>query len=99
MAVLMTMDIPGGTIEQYDRTNGILGIHGDDSAPEGLLSHVCGVTDDGILIVDVWDSEESLQRFFDEGLGAALAEAGVPQVKPTVVAVHNHIRGKTPATA
>ena len=91
MAILMTMDMPGGITEQYDRTNEILGIHGDANAPEGLISHVCGVTDDGVLIIDVWDSEESLHRFFEEGLGAALAEAGAPQADPTVVPVHGII--------
>ena len=88
MAILMTMDVPGGTTEQYDRTNQILGIAGDGDAPDGLISHVCGVTDDGILIADVWDSEESLNRFFEERLGAALAEAGAPQGQATVAPVH-----------
>jgi hypothetical protein len=99
MAILMMMDIPGATTEQYDRTNEILGMQGDGDAPEGLISHTCGVTDDGILVVDVWDSEEALNRFFESGLGAALAEAGVPQVAPTLLPVHAMIRGKAPAAA
>jgi hypothetical protein len=91
MAVIMSFEVPGGTVEQYERTNEILGIQSDADAPEGLVSHVCGVSDDGILIVDVWDSEESLNRFFEERLGAALNEAGVPQVHPQITKVHNMI--------
>jgi hypothetical protein len=99
MAVLMVMDVPGGTKEQYDQVNEILGIHGDDSMPEGLISHTCGASDDGVVIVDVWDSEASLERFFEEGLGAALAQAGVPQPEPRVVPVHNHLRGSAATSA
>src|SRR5205085_3244439 len=40
MAVLMIMDSPEATTEQYDRTNEILGIRGDEDAPEGLVQHV-----------------------------------------------------------
>jgi hypothetical protein len=99
MAILMLMDVPGGTVEQYERTNEILGIHGDSDAPEGLISHLCAVTDDGVMIADVWDSEESLHRFFEGGLGAALAEAGVPKTTPTVIPVHAMLRGKATVAA
>ena|SRR5579862_4836046 len=99
MAILMLMDVPGGTVEQYDRTSEILGIHGDGDAPEGLISHVCAVTDDGVMLADVWDSEESLHRFLEGGLGAALAEAGMPQTTPTVIPVHTMLRGKATVAA
>jgi heme-degrading monooxygenase HmoA len=91
MAVIMTLEVPGGTVEQYERTNEILGIHGDADAPDGLVSHVAGVTDDGMLVVDVWDSEESLNRFFEERLGAALQESGIPPVEPQITKVHDII--------
>ena len=73
MAVLMTLEVPGGTTAKYDRTNEILGIAGEHDAPPGLVTHVCGITDDGILVVDVWDSVAALDDFARNRLRAALA--------------------------
>jgi hypothetical protein len=77
MSVLMVMEAPGATREEYDRANEILGISGDDDAPDGLIQHVAAFDDEGLVIVDLWESEEAIDRFFDERLGAALDEAGV----------------------
>jgi hypothetical protein len=92
MAVLMMLELPGATIGQYERTNEILGISGDEDAPEGLISHAVGPTDDGILIADVWDSPESLERFF-ESAGPAMGEAGAPDGEPRILPVHRHFEG------
>jgi len=93
MAVLMILELPGATVEQYERTNEILGISDDDSAPEGLISHHMGLTDDGLFVADVWDSPESLERFM-ESVGPAMQEAGAPEgPPPRVLPVHNHFEG------
>jgi len=94
MAVLMMLELPGATPEQYDRANEILGIAGDDDAPEGLISHAAGLTDEGMVIVDVWDSAESLERFFEEReVQAAMNEAGAELGEPRVLPVHNEFEG------
>ena len=64
-----------------------------DALPEGLISHVAGPTDSGMLVVDVWESPEALERFAKERLGPVLAELGAPAgTEPRVFPVHNHIR-------
>ena len=93
MSVLMTLEVPGGTIEQYERANEIMGIAGDDDAPDGLLYHVAGLSDDGIVIADVWRSEEDFERFFSELAAPALAEVGMPEAQPAYAQVHNHTDG------
>ena len=93
MAVLMTLEVPGGTTAKYDRTNEILGIVGERDAPPGLVTHVCGITDDGILVADVWESIGALDDFARNRLGAALAEAGMPDAEPQVSPVHNLLFG------
>jgi hypothetical protein len=93
MAVLMKLEVPGGTTAQYDRTNEILGIGGEQDAPSGLLSHTCGETGDGIVVLDVWESVEALDGFFHDRLGAALEESGTPSATPDVKPVHNLIHG------
>ncbi|MFL6049709.1 MAG: hypothetical protein ACJ738_08015 [Gaiellales bacterium] len=94
MPILMIMDIEGGTAEQYDRVDALLGRLTPQNAPAGLISHAAAVTDTGFMVADVWESTDDLQRFFDETLGAAIAEAGLPQAEPRIVPVHNHIEGR-----
>jgi heme-degrading monooxygenase HmoA len=85
MAVVLRLEVPGGTVEQYNQVNDVLGIQGDDSAPDGLIFHVAGKTDDGILIVDVWESKEKLDTFFEKA-GPAL-HAGDGSQHPVVTHV------------
>lgn len=99
MAIVMVLEIPDGTIEQYEQVNEIMGVHDTDSAPDGLIGHVCAPTDTGLLIVDVWESQEALDAFFAGRLGAALAQANVPEAMPRVYPVHNGIRGRSAAAA
>jgi heme-degrading monooxygenase HmoA len=93
MSVLMMLEVPGGTIEQYERANEIMGIAGDADTPEGLLYHVAARSEDGIVIADVWRSEDDFERFFSERASAALAEVGMPEAQPAIAQVHNHMDG------
>jgi hypothetical protein len=99
MAVMMIMDAPGATADQYDRTNEILGIHGDEDAPDGLIQHVAASDGSGILIVDVWESEEKFARFM-ERLGPAVEESGLGagsgEPRPPMQ-VHNRVTGQSTA--
>jgi len=101
MAILVMFEAVGSTQEQYVATNDALGIRGDDDAPDGLITHVAGLSDDGVLVVDVWDSKENMESFFNERLRAALDAAGLAAGEPTILPVHNVIpqgAGKTAGT-
>src|SRR5262245_28660087 len=89
----MTLEIAGGTTAQYDRVNEILGMADEGNTPPGLVTHVCAVTDDGIVIVDVWDSVLSLDDFARNRLGPALAAAGTPDATPHTTPVHRLVFG------
>jgi hypothetical protein len=94
MSVLLVTEAPGATTAEYDRVNEIMGIHGDEDAPEGLIEHVGASDGNGITVAEVWESEEAAGRFFAERLGPALAEVGVEiPSKPRVLPVHNSLRG------
>ena len=60
--------------EQYERVAGVL-----VPAPEGLVLHVAGPTDEGFRIIAVWESEEASQQFRGERLLPAVAALGGPQ--------------------
>jgi hypothetical protein len=90
VAVLMIIELPGATTAMYDQVNEQAGIS-QENLPEGLISHQAGATDDGILIADVWESEEALERFTREQIGPILERMGVPPAKPRVFPVHSHI--------
>jgi hypothetical protein len=91
MAILMMVEMHGVTTDDYDQLNRSLGID-PDNLPDGLLSHVAGPTDDGLLIADTWESQAALDRFFEERVGPGMQQAGLPAAEPRVFPVHNEIR-------
>ena len=50
-------------------------------APEGLILHAAGPTDEGFRIIAVWESEDAWLRFLADRLGTAVdGAAEVPPV-------------------
>jgi hypothetical protein len=90
MSVMLVLEVPGASTEDYDRVNELAGVSGN--VPEGLIHHACAVTPDGLLVADVWESQEAIDRFFSERLGAALAQVGL-EGTPRILPVHNRIDG------
>ena len=82
MAICLIFDGVGVTQAQYDQVrNEVAG----DRAPQGALYHVAGPTENGWCVVEVWESEEALQRFVEDKLQQALQKAGIsaqPRVFP-----------------
>jgi hypothetical protein len=91
VAILMLVEAKGATEAQYRAANEQVGIRSDADAPDGLIAHVAGRTEDGVLVADVWESHEKLQQFVDGGLRDALADAGISVGEPTILPVHNMI--------
>ncbi len=101
MAILVVMEAKGVGKAEYDAINEAMNVTGDEEAPEGLITHVAGLTDDGMLVADVWESNEAVERFFNEQLHGALESAGVEIGEPRILPVHNVIQqggGTTPGT-
>jgi hypothetical protein len=93
MAIVMFLELPGVTTEQYDKLNEAMGIAGPEDEHEGLISHICATTDTGLLICDVWRSQEDLDDFQANTLGPAAAKLGVPPGPPPRIApLHHEVR-------
>ena len=93
MAIVMFLELPGVTTEQYDQLNEAMGTTRPEDEPEGLVSHVCGTTGEGLLICDVWRSQEELDDFVGNTLGPAAAKLGLPEgPRPRIAQLHYEIR-------
>lgn len=65
------------TREQYERMGAGLGKTA--SGPDAILIHVCGPTEDGWRIADVWESRGAFDRFAGRRLIPAMVSVGGPQ--------------------
>jgi hypothetical protein len=94
MAVAVILDFPGATLEQYDQVIGQLvramGMK-PGTTPPGAIFHWVAGTDDGIRVVDVWDTREQFDRWL-----FGIEDLGPPQL--TFYDVHEML-GATPAAA
>ena len=91
MAILLVSDAPQDTLAQYDQVIARLEAAGH-GRPPGRRSHTAARKGDGYLVVDVWESQEALDRFL-EVLLPALQEVGSTSPPPQVYPVHNTIEG------
>lgn len=102
MAVGMLLAGEGVTEESYRQvTEAMFGNYPmrEDQAPDGLLLHSAGATDQGWYVYDVWDSQDHFERFLGDKLGPALESAGAgggarpqPQFFPIEVLVEGAAR-------
>lgn len=90
MAITAVFDAPGVTQQQYDQIVGDLEAFGL-AAPNGRLFHVANQTENGWLVVDVWESEELLGKFA-ETLLPMFDAIGVTLPQPRILQVHNIIK-------
>ncbi|WP_406861673.1 hypothetical protein ABZO31_14800 [Streptomyces sp. HUAS MG47] len=82
MAVLVVIDIPGGTKEQYEANHSRI-TSAPWFPPKGLVSHVGAPNDGGWIIVDVWESHDDF-RAFAEQARPIFADTGTPPMEPKV---------------
>lgn len=83
-----------GTIEQYEKTIKVVHPDGGKGLPPGQTYHAAGPTDDGFVVVALWDSEASWVQFRDGTLlpGLAKVENGLPgPPEETAFQVHNSL--------
>jgi hypothetical protein len=92
MAVAIEMNFKGGTLEQYDEVLKMMGLDAGQPAPSGGLYHWVAKTDEGLHIVDVWESREVFDRFAQEQIGPYSAQVGLAPPEMTYYDVHNTIQ-------
>ena len=80
MAFILTHFWPGATEQQY--RDEVAAVHPKGGLPKGQLHHAAGAVDGGVLIVAIWDSKESSDRFVADVLMAHVPEPGGFSGKP-----------------
>jgi hypothetical protein len=92
MPVAVEMNFKGATLDQYDQIIGKMGLAPAGATPQGAISHWVAQTDEGIRVVDVWETQEAYDQFAAERIGPYSAEAGITDAPETrVYEVHNYL--------
>jgi quinol monooxygenase YgiN len=89
MAIGVIFEGAGVTQAQYEQVKNQV-LPGNKPAP-GMLYHVGGPTENGWCVVEVWESQEAMDRFFQQGLGKALQEANI-NIQPRPFQVFNTVK-------
>jgi hypothetical protein len=89
--VAIEMTFRGATLDQYDQVIELMGLQ-SGNIPPGAISHWVSGTDDGLRIVDVWESREVFDRFAQEQIGPYTQQVGITEPPEMVFRdVHNHL--------
>jgi hypothetical protein len=75
MAVTVTTRYPDLNASTYDRIVASLDL--DANPPAGAILHVAGGGDNGFVVTEIWQTEETFRAFFDYRLRPALRNHGV----------------------
>ncbi|MGH3135489.1 MAG: hypothetical protein ACRDPV_03200, partial [Gaiellaceae bacterium] len=88
MAVAMFMHWPGVTSDQYDAVMASLELDANPAA--GGVLHVAALTEDGLEVCEVWQTELAFHSYLEHRLlpvMGGLEISGLPQI--TLVPLHN----------
>jgi len=91
MAVGIVMQFEGSNLEQYDRVIEKMGLSPGEPLPPGGVFHWVTKTDDGIQVIDVWETREQFDKFAQEQIGPITAEEGMSPPELAFHDVHNHM--------
>lgn len=92
MPVAFEMRFKGATLSQYDQVIDLMGFTRGGKGPPAALFHWVTETDDGLMVVDVWENAEAYNRFAEEQIGPYTAQVGVegpPEIRS--YEVHNYL--------
>lgn len=90
MAVAVQMDFDGATLEQYDEVCGRMGLTPKGPGPAGAISHFATMTDSGLRVVDVWETQAEFEQFAQEKIGPFSQEVGMAPPSLQFFEVHNY---------
>ena len=97
MAIVIRFTTKEFTAAKYEETVKRLEAAGEGS-PAGRLYHVCFGDPNNLRVSDIWDSQESFDRF-GETLKPIMQDLGIDPGETEILEVHNIIEGARTASA
>jgi hypothetical protein len=96
MPVGVRIDVPSATLEWYDQAVAAAGFLPGGPLVNRALSHWVAKTDDGICIVEVWESREAFECNAEQRGARIVEEVGVPGT-PAIefFEIHNYLPGRS----
>ncbi len=88
-SILVVFEWPETTTQQYNQVNNDLKEAGI-IPPQGIQHHVTSIKNDGLLIIDIWESKQAFQHFL-QALSPILKTHGIITLPPQYYPVHNII--------
>ncbi|MCA1708293.1 MAG: hypothetical protein LC808_35460 [Actinobacteria bacterium] len=73
MPVGLRLNFPNNGLDDHDKVNEALNYPAD--WPDGLIAHGAYEVDGHLVVSDVWESREAFDRFVEERLQQAIADA------------------------
>jgi hypothetical protein len=80
MADGLILEFEGVGVDEYRAVNRALGIDpetGEGDWPDGLLFHSAGSIPGGLIVYEVWESQDAQGRFMNGRLMTALQQGGI----------------------
>ncbi|HEX6655459.1 MAG TPA: hypothetical protein VF153_04525 [Candidatus Limnocylindria bacterium] len=87
MAIGLIFEENGVTQQQYEQV--LAQIWPGNQPPPGMLYHVAGVGEHGIIVIDIWDSPESVHAFEAETPRQARVAAHITSHEVTIFLLIN----------
>jgi hypothetical protein len=92
MPVAVEMNFSGATTDQYDQILNRMGLTPGGSTPPGAISHWVAKTEDGLRVVDVWESQEAFDSYAQEKIMPYSRDAGIEGMpETTFYEVHSYL--------
>ena len=82
MAIYSSQDIDR---ETYNRFRAAVPI---EPIPKGAISHHVGFDEEGLVVVDIWETEAQLKAFLEGRLYPGARKLGLEIVEPRVLKLH-----------
>jgi hypothetical protein len=82
MSDALVLEFTGVSAAQYREVNAILGLDPETGAgdwPDGLTCHTGAASESGLVVFEVWESQDAQAAFMSSRLGPALSQAAVPE--------------------
>jgi hypothetical protein len=73
---LVVNELPGGDQTFYDSVRSIVQQTIGQEKPDGAVSHIAGKTDQGWIVVEVWENQSAWENFREQILKPAFEQAG-----------------------